>query len=436
MNNKNSKVLVVYSSRKNTQNSRKLAEAVHEAMPGSSIAQADDAPNPEGYDFIILGFGIYYGWPEGDMRAYMRKCINKNIGLFLTLGAYPDSDHAKNCMGRAEGLLSTCSIKARFFCHGRLENGAIERMKARPAGSPHSWDEERGKRVMEAAKHPDEKDMTEASNLFSEAWDKILNGASAHKEEPDKKAILIAAFGSSVASAAKAYDNIGKIVKDANPETEIRWAYTSGFVREKLEQKGKIIKSVSGALKDLFIEGFTAVKVIALHMVPGEEYHKLCSEVHSFNCGRCGFRKIEISKPFLNSADSLDKLCSCVISEIPSVRRKKDAVVLMGHGNSHGICDLNYIAAAAEFNRRDKNIFLATVEGKPDFASLLEILKSKKISKAYLMPFMIVAGDHAVNDLAGANENSWKSRLERAGITCVPLLKGLGEHKTIYNLLT
>jgi len=427
------KTLIVYSSRQNTQNSKKLAEAIYEAIPGSKLASADNAPNPDNYDFIILGFGIYYGWPDGDMRAYMRKCINKDIGLFLTLGAYPDSDHAKNCMGKAEGLLSTCSVKARFLCHGHLEDAMIERMKARPAGSPHSWDEERAKRVIDAAKHPDTSDTKKASDIFYEAWKK-LSASPIHKETSEKYAVLIAAFGSSFANAEKSYANIEALVKNSNLGIEVRRAYTSGTVRKKLEQNGNVIKSVPGVLKDLFIEGFTSVKVIALYMVPGEEYHKLCRDVNAFKCGRCGFNRIEITKPFLSSSASLDKICESVISEFPPERKTKDAVILMGHGNSHGTCDLNYIAAAAEFNRRDKNIFLASVEGKPEFGSVLQTLKDRKIRKAFLMPFMIVAGDHAINDMAGADANSWKSRLEKAGIISEPVLKGLGEYKLISSL--
>jgi sirohydrochlorin cobaltochelatase len=75
----------------------------------------------------------------------------------------------------------------------------------------------------------------------------------------------------------------------------------------------------------------------------------------------------------------------------------------------------------------DPNIFIGTVEGYPEVGLIEALLKKKKIKKAYLMPFMSVAGDHAKNDMAGDEKDSWKSVLTNAGITCVPVLKGTAE---------
>jgi sirohydrochlorin cobaltochelatase len=423
--NKSSKALIVYASR-STGNTKKLAEAIHKSFgENCDIATAADAPSPDKYDFIMLGFGIYRGWPDGDMRAYMKKCQKKDVGIFLTLGAYPNSEHAFNCMGRAEGSLSTCRVKAKFICHGRLDPAMIERMKARPAGAPHSWDEERAQRVMEAETHPDENDITEASRIFKTAWDKILSGPMKRKEKEEKFGILLAAFGTTVESGKKAYENIESIIKENNPSVPVRWAYTSDMVRKKLRKKGVAIQSVRGALNEMVLEDFTSVKIISLHVVPGEEHHKLIQEASVFNDWPLGFKNLEITKPLLSNAEQLEKLCDAIFKDLPQERNPEDAVVLMGHGNEKGICELNYIAAAHEFKKHDKNVFLACVEGRPRFEKIRKELSEKKVKKAFLMPFMIVAGDHAQNDLAGDEEDSWKSMLESDGIECVPILQGI-----------
>jgi len=84
--------------------------------------------------------------------------------------------------------------------------------------------------------------------------------------------------------------------------------------------------------------------------------------------------------------------------------------------------------------RRDPNIFVGTVEGAPTIKDIKAALLAKKIKKVYLMPFMSVAGDHARNDMAGDEKDSWKSILTLAGITCVPILKGMASYDDIADI--
>ena len=432
MSNEN-KALLVYSSRQATGNTKKLAEAVKAALGDEcEIYPAADAPDPAKYDFIIMGFGVYRGWPDGDLRAYMRKCVRKDAGIFLTLGAWPDSEHAHVCMGRAEGLADSCRVRAKFICHGRFDPASVARMKQRPAGAVHCWDEERAKRVEAAETHPDESDMAKASALFKAAWEKVKAEKSAPPAGKEKKeALLMAAFGSSVEPALKAYSNICGALSAANPGVPVFKAFTSEPVRRKLAARGIKTGSLRETLQELFLAGFTDVKIAAAQMAPGEEYHKLAREAGAFRNCAGGFRSLTISKPPLAAQEGVRRLTAGVMSVIPAERRKSEAIVLMGHGNAKGSCEVLYKAAALEFSALDKNIYLACVEGLPDFESIFETIKVKKIKKAWLMPFMITAGDHAVNDLAGSGPDSWKSRLEAAGIKCEPVLKGLGEYESI-----
>ena len=99
----------------------------------------------------------------------------------------------------------------------------------------------------------------------------------------------------------------------------------------------------------------------------------------------------------------------------------------MGHGTHHP-SNAFYAALMFQLQLRDPNIFIGTVEGYPEIDDIMPMLKKKKIIKAWLLPFMSVAGDHARNDLAGDEEDSWKSILTREGIQCDVVLKGTAEY--------
>ena len=116
------------------------------------------------------------------------------------------------------------------------------------------------------------------------------------------------------------------------------------------------------------------------------------------------------------------------------VAKPGDAVVLMGHGNDRGPGDLTLAATAAAFHKADPHVWLATVEGSNSFDNVLPKLKASGAKRVWLQPFMIVAGDHANNDLAGPEEDSWASRIKAAGMTPMPNLKGLGQLKGIQDI--
>ena len=113
-------------------------------------------------------------------------------------------------------------------------------------------------------------------------------------------------------------------------------------------------------------------------------------------------------------------------ANIPKERKKNEAVVLMGHGTHHP-SNAFYAALMFQVRLKDPNVFIGTVEGYPELDTIQMLLKKNGIKKLYLMPFMSGAGDHAKNDMAGDEEDSWKSILTKAGYQCVPILKGTAE---------
>lgn len=163
------KTLIVYASR--TGNTRMIAEAVHAVMPpGTALVPVEEAPAPSGYDFIALGFWVDRGAPNASMLAYMDRVRNTAVGLFGTLGAWPDSEHARGVLQKAEEHLAGNRILGTFLCQGRVDPALLASMakKAEKQGnSPHPMTEERKARLEEAARHPDAEDCAAARRVFT-----------------------------------------------------------------------------------------------------------------------------------------------------------------------------------------------------------------------------------------------------------------------------
>ncbi|MGA7876683.1 MAG: sirohydrochlorin cobaltochelatase [Desulfoferrobacter sp.] len=259
-----------------------------------------------------------------------------------------------------------------------------------------------------------------------------VNCFAGHGDKPPvKKAILLAAFGTTVPEAQKALDNIDVMAGQAFPDVEIRWAYTSKIIRKKLAKQGKVLDSPETALSKLMDDGYTHVAVLPLHTIPGEEFHELYQNAHLYGQMAGGFQQILVALPLLSSHEDMVRVANAMIKHIPVDRKADEAVLLMGHGTAHHPSDAIYLAMNQVFQESDPNIFVGTVEGYPTINDVLPKLRERKIKKVYLMPFMAVAGDHARNDMAGEEPDSWKSILEKNGYSCETVLKGTGEYPEV-----
>lgn len=258
--------------------------------------------------------------------------------------------------------------------------------------------------------------------------------ASAHgKKKAVKKGILLVTFGTSVPKAQVAFDMIEKKVKAEFPDVPLRWAYTSHVIRHKLVEDGKQPDSVEIALAKMMDEDFTHVAVQSFHVIGGEEFHGMYQNVKAFAGMFEGIEKIIVGYPLLGTEEDLKKVTEAVIADIPKDRKKDEALVLMGHGTAHP-ANAFYAALMFHLQQKDPNIFLGTVEGSPDIEDIKAMLRGKGIKKAWLMPFMSVAGDHARNDMAGDEKDSWKNILGAEGIACEPVLKGLAEYDNMVEI--
>lgn len=245
----------------------------------------------------------------------------------------------------------------------------------------------------------------------------------AHKET--KTGILLVAFGTSDPAAQAAFDNIDRKVKAAWPEIPVYWAYTSRIIRHKLAKQGKHLDSPAMALARMADDQFTHVAVQSLHTIAGSEYHDLTRVVGAFkSMGK--FDKLILGHPLLATQTAMEKAVDALFDMIPAQRKKQEAVVFMGHGTHHP-ANAFYPALMFQAQQQDPLVFIGVVEGYPEIDEIRSWLAEKKINTAWLLPFMSVAGDHAKNDMAGDEPDSWKSILSDAGIHCRTVMKGTAE---------
>ena len=418
------KILIVYASRE-TGNTAKVARAIADRLgPECSLFPVSQAPEPDGFDFIALGFGIYRGWPDGDMIAYMKRCRKKNVGLFMTLGAWPDSAPAAACLGRAEGMLADCTVRVKFACQGAYAPEFLARLRSLPPTSSHGWTPERAQRITEAMKHPDAEDLTRAAEMFSAAVGKLRAPAVVASSPIPKKAVAAVFFGSTVPRAREAYRKITEKLERDLPAIPVFQAYTSGIVRKRI---GYTVPSLPELLRKLQLEGYTCVDVLAGLLSPGEEYCRLLQDASGFS----RFLSCRVSPVPFSSLGRMREFLNRTAASLPPERRPDEDVLFMGHGNTDGRSDFIYMTAAQELAKIDPRFHLACVEGAPGLEEVIPALNAEKV---WLIPFMLVAGDHALNDMAGEEEESWRSRLEAKGFRCECVLRGLGEADAVAEL--
>lgn len=159
------RTLVVYSTV--TGNTRQVADGILSALPPDTLCiEAQHAPEPDGYDLIISGFWVNKGRADRATRDYLAKIRGKKTAFFFTLGAYPDSEHADEVAADTEKILvgNGNTVLGHFRCQGRVDPELLERMqKTLPPDHPHlQMTPERQARLAEAAKHPNDTDVSNA----------------------------------------------------------------------------------------------------------------------------------------------------------------------------------------------------------------------------------------------------------------------------------
>lgn len=249
-------------------------------------------------------------------------------------------------------------------------------------------------------------------------------GHDAKKES--KRAIVVAAFGTTVPEATPAITKMVERVKAAYPGVPVTLCYTAAMIRGKLAKDGKHIPSPAEALAALPDQGVTDVALMSLQTIPGSEYHDLLRTAAAFSRIPKGLSRIEVSAPLLFAADDFPRVAKALVEAAPKERKPGEAILFVGHGTHHS-ANMAYPALQYSLWRVDQNAFVTTVEGTPSFDDTVADLKAKGIKKVWLIPLFAVAGDHARNDMAGTEKDSLASSLAAAGIEAKSVLSGTAD---------
>lgn len=243
-----------------------------------------------------------------------------------------------------------------------------------------------------------------------------------------KKAIIVVSFGTSHIDALRSsIEKIEDRIKDEFKEYDVFRAFTAHRIIKKIKDRDNIIvPTPEEALEMLHKEGYEEVIMQPLHIIPGEEfdYVRGIGERH-----KADFKSLKVGRPifYYQGVDEVPQDYTNFIKSMDSVLKNEESVVLFGHGTAHyGNAVYGMLQTVLEDEEYD-NVFVATVEGYPSIESALKRMKKRGIKKTTLVPLLLVAGDHAKNDMASDEEGSLKSVLQGAGIEVNLHMHGLGE---------
>lgn len=244
------------------------------------------------------------------------------------------------------------------------------------------------------------------------------------------KGILVVSFGTSHDDTRE--KNIVAIenrVKELAIDTKVYSAFTSSIIIKILAKRNIFINDTKEALEKMHADGVRDLYIQPTHLLFGDEYSKLVDVTKTFFDK---FDSIKIAKPLLATI----KDCEVILKTLHDNIKKDDdtLLIVMGHGSEHYyncVYDtMNFIAL-----EQNMNVFITTVESNPTFLDAVKFAKTKGFKKAVLTPLMLVAGDHAVNDMASLDEeDSLATLLKNEGIEITSIIKGLGEYEAVQEL--
>lgn len=243
-----------------------------------------------------------------------------------------------------------------------------------------------------------------------------------------KKAVIVVSFGTSYKDAREnSLEEIYKEFKAVTEEMEeaiiVYQAYTSGMILQKLFSQGIKINTVEEAIREAINNHVKCLCVIPTHMIPGFEYKKMLQVLEKY---KTHFEELQVASPVLAEKKDCMELVP-ILCDILKFHTEYE-YILMGHGTEDD-ANIRYEQMnQALIQKGINNAHIASVEARPDLDDIIECVQKKKnVKKIILHPFMIVAGDHAQNDMAG-EEDSYVTRLREAGYQTETVIKGLGEY--------
>lgn len=241
------------------------------------------------------------------------------------------------------------------------------------------------------------------------------------------RAILVVSFGTSYNESREA--TIGAIeqaIGAANPEYEVRRAFTSQIIINKLKERdGLVIDNFKEALDRAMADGISTLIVQPTHMMDGYEYTDLANELEAY---RDKFEQVVLGAPVLTDDEDFDAVIKAITEATASYDDGETAICFMGHGTEAAANRVYAVLQEKITAAGYKHYFIGTIEAGPSLEDVFALIDGKRMYKRIILePLMVVSGDHANNDMAGSGEYSWKNVFEREGYEVECILRGLGE---------
>ena len=295
-----------------------------------------------------------------------------------------------------------------------------------------------------------QKELVEGEEASPEYFGRDTGDASLddarNQDEIGENELLVVSFGTSFNDSRVAdIKGIEDALQAAYPDWSVRRAFTAQIIINHIQARdGEKIDNMTQALDRAVANGVKNLVVQPTHLMHGAEYDEMCEAIEAY---KDQFESVSIAEPMLGEVGSdatvinADKeavakaITAAAVSEagFESLEAAKDAgtaFVFMGHGTAH-VAKVTYSQMQTQMqNLGYENVFIGTVEGEPEETSaeaVIEAVKAAGYTKVVLRPLMVVAGDHANNDMAGSDDDSWKTLFEAAGFTVDCQIHGLGE---------
>ncbi|MDR2899538.1 MAG: sirohydrochlorin cobaltochelatase [Clostridiales bacterium] len=248
-----------------------------------------------------------------------------------------------------------------------------------------------------------------------------------------EKVILVVSFGTSVNENREL--TIGAIENDiqaAFPHYQIRRAFTSNIIINILKRRENlIIDNTVQAMEKLVTENVREVVVVPTHIIPGFEYNGIVNTVVSYSDK---FESLKICRPLLTTDRDYNETMEAVLNESAAKRNRDTAQVFMGHGTEHE-ANKAYMKIQGLFIQKGYNDYIiGTVAAEPGIDEIRKAVAMLNVKNVILRPLMVVAGEHAKNDMAGDGTDSWESVFLNDGYNVEVSLKGLGQIQAIRDI--
>ena len=253
-------------------------------------------------------------------------------------------------------------------------------------------------------------------------------------DEIGEKELLVISFGTSYNDSRRlTIGGIERALQKAFPDWSVRRAFTSQIIIDHVKSRdGEAIDNVTEALDRAIENGVKTLVVQPTHLMHGFEYTDLVNELAEY---ADAFDSITVGEPLVNSDADFAMTAALLTDATDAYNDGKTAIVYMGHGTE---AESNEIYAKMQQVLIDagyENYFIGTVEAEPSLDDVLKMVQTGDYDRVVLRPMMIVAGDHANNDMAGDEEGSWKSVFEAAGYEVECVLEGLGQIHVVQQMI-